>query len=410
MTGDSTVIEALETQAELEALGGRVDVYLHRSVERARAFARPAVSGFAVGAAALGASGRTYLGYNVESARRPLHTTVHAEQCAVALASALGDHITEIATSAPPCGHCRQFLLRYAPRARVHVARTEADESTETYTVGELMPGRPPMAPAGVELDRILEVVTGTERPEAPTRRPRALRLDERAEVRIGRHEATVRAPRVEPADPGLAIGPIAAGLVWARERHGVAPDRVGTGSSPSGDDRQVAYDWSPSTILATPTESDRAAALLPRPFGFFDLAVEDSPYDATRWKLRASVRDALDGAALAAARAAFAPSTRSPSGVAIETPDGIATGGFVESSAFNPSATALAVALVLLAASGWDPRAVRRVAFAEWAEAPALYADWTREMVASLWPQARFRVVSARLEPSRDARDGDRQ
>jgi cytidine deaminase len=87
----------------------------------ARAAARPPVSAFRVGAAALGVSGAAYLGANLEFAGAPLHAAVHAEQFAVAVARGASERqLTALATSAAPCGHCRQFLweLPGAPALR----------------------------------------------------------------------------------------------------------------------------------------------------------------------------------------------------------------------------------------------------------------------------------------------------
>lgn len=78
---------------------------------QASAFAKPPVSQFKVGAVARGTSGRTYLGANVEFAGEALSFTVHAEQAAVVSAWMGGEAgIDVVATSAAPCGYCRQFL------------------------------------------------------------------------------------------------------------------------------------------------------------------------------------------------------------------------------------------------------------------------------------------------------------
>lgn len=80
-------------------------------LSQAAAFARPPVSNFKVGAVARGTSGRTYLGANVEFAGEALSFTVHAEQSAVVNAWMNGETgIDIVATSAAPCGYCRQFL------------------------------------------------------------------------------------------------------------------------------------------------------------------------------------------------------------------------------------------------------------------------------------------------------------
>lgn len=77
----------------------------------AAALAKPPVSHFRVGAVARGTSGKLYLGTNLEFAGEALTHTVHAEQSAVVNAWMSGETgIDVVATSAPPCGYCRQFL------------------------------------------------------------------------------------------------------------------------------------------------------------------------------------------------------------------------------------------------------------------------------------------------------------
>lgn len=78
---------------------------------QAAAFAKPPVSNFRVGAVARGTSGKTYLGANLEFAGESLCFTVHAEQAAVVNAWMNGETgVDVVATSAAPCGYCRQFL------------------------------------------------------------------------------------------------------------------------------------------------------------------------------------------------------------------------------------------------------------------------------------------------------------
>jgi cytidine deaminase len=77
----------------------------------AAAFAKPPISNFRVGAIARGTSGKLYYGTNVEFAGEALSFTVHAEQSAVVNAWMSGETgIDVVATSAAPCGYCRQFL------------------------------------------------------------------------------------------------------------------------------------------------------------------------------------------------------------------------------------------------------------------------------------------------------------
>ena len=84
--------------------------------------ARPGISGFHVGAAALGKSGRIYLGSNVELPGHVLGQTMHAEQFAVTNARNHGEReLTQLAVTAAPCGHCRQFLRETGAGSKMKV-------------------------------------------------------------------------------------------------------------------------------------------------------------------------------------------------------------------------------------------------------------------------------------------------
>nr|WLJ60565.1 sxtB protein [Alexandrium pacificum] len=98
------------------------DAILQKLLPHAKDMALPQASGYQVGAAALGASGRIYLGFNLELSGLPPQLCVHAEQAAVYLAVDAGEEkVVTLATSATPCGHCRQFMLEMygAPELRV---------------------------------------------------------------------------------------------------------------------------------------------------------------------------------------------------------------------------------------------------------------------------------------------------
>ncbi len=102
-------------------------------------------SGFRVGAAVRGASGRIYLGCNVENAAYPEGTC--AETGAVAAMVAAGEtELTEVAIIADspepisPCGGCRQRLAELGG-PDVTILMATLDGQRKTATLRELLPG-----------------------------------------------------------------------------------------------------------------------------------------------------------------------------------------------------------------------------------------------------------------------------
>ena len=105
-------------------------------------------SGFCVGAALLGKSGRVYTGCNVENAS--FSPTICAERTAIAKAVSEGEReFTALAVAGgkdgvingicPPCGVCRQVLAEFCgPDFPVYLATGEGNY--ETVTLQELLP------------------------------------------------------------------------------------------------------------------------------------------------------------------------------------------------------------------------------------------------------------------------------
>ena len=99
-------------------------------------------SGFAVGAALLGRSGRVYGGVNVENAAYPVG--IGAERAAIARAVTDGERNFEalaVVADGPdvcaPCGMCRQMIMEL-PVARVILANTRGE--MRVLTPAELLP------------------------------------------------------------------------------------------------------------------------------------------------------------------------------------------------------------------------------------------------------------------------------
>ena len=131
---------------------------LHALVEPVRSAAQPPISQFRVGAAAWGASGCVYLGVNLEFPGTQLQSAVHAEQCATVLARRAGEPaVTAIATSATPCGHCRQWLQELPGAAEVRVITTGVRglDTMPGAPLGDLLPyafGPQDLFPGGIPL------------------------------------------------------------------------------------------------------------------------------------------------------------------------------------------------------------------------------------------------------------------
>ena len=103
-------------------------------------------SGYHVGAAVLTDNGEIYTGCNVENASYGL--TNCAERTAIFKAVSSGARkIKAIAIAGPvggspayPCGACRQVIAEFAEAADMPIYVSTGAESSETYTLAELLP------------------------------------------------------------------------------------------------------------------------------------------------------------------------------------------------------------------------------------------------------------------------------
>ncbi len=126
-----------EVRARASERGLPLDEFVLELLPWAAAYARPPISDFRVGALALGLSGGLYAGANLEFPGEALSFSVHAEQAAVCNAWLHGETgVTAIASTAAPCGYCRQFLneLTTASELRVLVP------GQAPTTLAELLP------------------------------------------------------------------------------------------------------------------------------------------------------------------------------------------------------------------------------------------------------------------------------
>lgn len=110
----------------------------------ARARAHAPYSGFAVGAAVRGGSGRVYAGCNVENAAYPEGLCAEANAigaCVTAGETRIVEALVVAASNVPvtPCGACRQRLREFAAdEAPIHAA--DAGGVVATFSLGSLLP------------------------------------------------------------------------------------------------------------------------------------------------------------------------------------------------------------------------------------------------------------------------------
>lgn len=115
---------------------------LKKAAKIARSNAYAPYSGFTVGAAVEGVSGKIYSGCNVENASFGL--TVCAERCAIFAAASAGERclsrllvLTDAEHPATPCGACRQVMHEFNVK---EVFLCNLQGKLQTFSLDELLP------------------------------------------------------------------------------------------------------------------------------------------------------------------------------------------------------------------------------------------------------------------------------
>ncbi len=119
-----------------------LDTLITQALEARRRTYSP-YSGYAVGAALLGRSGRVYLGANIENAA--YGESICAERTAVVKAVSEGERqfdaiIVATANGGSPCGACRQVLNEFAPDLLVVLVDAQG-QITLQARLPDLLPG-----------------------------------------------------------------------------------------------------------------------------------------------------------------------------------------------------------------------------------------------------------------------------
>jgi cytidine deaminase len=128
---------------------GFTDRMLLEMAKDARLSAHAPYSGFAVGVACLGGTGKVYFGCNVENASYPVglcaeraalaSAVAHGEKNVSALALTAGPNGSPPLALARPCGMCLQFMAEFmSPDARIIIA--DGDDKQIEFTLKDLLP------------------------------------------------------------------------------------------------------------------------------------------------------------------------------------------------------------------------------------------------------------------------------
>ncbi len=174
-------------------------------------------------------------------------------------------------------------------------------------------------------------------------------------------------------------------------------------GGAPCGHCRQFIDEMSPDgeIMIVTPSKPPmKLSSILPSAFGPAALGMTHGafPVQKTNLALINNSSDPLAKAALDAARHSYAPYSKSPAGLAMQSRHGrIYRGSYIESVAFNPSLSPLQVALAALIAAGETYSAISAVTLAEVHDAKISQKAVTEIVLGAIAPEVKLEVLSAR-------------
>ncbi len=177
--------------------------------------------------------------------------------------------------------------------------------------------------------------------------------------------------------------------------------DALTVGGTPCGHCRQflseVSLDVSMRLIMKDGS-AVKLSELLPHAFGPKDLGFTEGsfPVKSARLASVSKVTDVLVTDAWKAACNAYAPYTRSPSGVALLTDsDRVFSGSYIENAAFNPSLPPLETALAGYFAAGHHAGAIQRAVLVEKEMGGISHQVTTASVLAVLAPGVRLERVT---------------
>ncbi len=201
----------------------------------------------------------------------------------------------------------------------------------------------------------------------------------------------------------GLAVHAEQAAIANAYMSEEPGVEAIAVTAAPCGHCRQFLSEVSvssPMRVLVAKAPPMTLAELLPNAFGPKDLGFKQGAFPVREsGMVLEEGADALVSAALKAARAAYAPYTRSASGVALATSNGrVFAGSYIENAAFNPSLPPLEAALAGYFAAGHFAGTIERVVLVESAARQISHEATTRSVLAAIAPKAQFDVQLGRV------------
>jgi cytidine deaminase len=175
----------------------------------------------------------------------------------------------------------------------------------------------------------------------------------------------------------------------------------LAVGGAPCGHCRQFINEMAPDgeILILTPDKPPaKLSSLLPDAFGPAALGITHGafPVQTSDLLLASNPSDPLTMAALDAARKAYAPYSKSPSGVALSTKSRIYRGSYIENVAFNPSLSPLQTALAALIAGGESYSDISAAILVEVPGAKIRQKPVTETVLATIAPHIKLTVTPA--------------
>jgi len=200
----------------------------------------------------------------------------------------------------------------------------------------------------------------------------------------------------------GFAVHAEQAALSNAYMHEEQAVTALAVGGAPCGHCRQFIDEMSPGgeiLIITTDKPAAKLSSILPDAFGPAALGRKNGalPVPENALAPGGTSVSPLAQAALRAARKSYAPYSKSPAGVAIQSTTGrVYRGSYIENVAFNPSLSPLQTALAAMIVAGEDYANISGATLVEAEGATISQKAVTEIVLAAIAPHVRLLVVSA--------------